>query len=188
MKIGIDFDDCLADYCKVLIDHYNKIDGTSYKIEDAITWDLGYLWGMDEKSAIDRCINFYPKEKGIEILPVYGAIEAINKLKKNELIIITGRPDTTLNFVVEWLQKHSINVFSKIIFSNQFNGEKRGKAEICKDEEVEVFIDDHLGNVINTSKTGIKCFLMDMPWNQGDIPSTVERVESWDEIVERINK
>ena len=187
MKIGIDFDDCIADFAPFLIDYYNKIDGTSHKIEDVTSWELDGLWKMDIKSARDRCFNFYPQEVGIEIPPVHGAVQAIQKLKeKNELIIITGRPEATLSFVVDWLKKHSLDVFSKIIFSDQFNGEKRKKAEICKDEKVDIFIDDSLKNILDISKEGIKCFLIDTPWNQGELPENVKRVKGWGEIVKGI--
>ena len=187
MKIGIDFDDCIADLAPVLIDYYNKIDGTSHKIGDVVSWDLDGLWKMDRKSAQERCFNFYPQEEGIEIPPVHGTVEAIQKLRKNnELIIITGRPEATLDFVTEWLKNHSIDLFDKIIFSNQFNGEKRGKAEICRDEEVDVFIDDNFQNILEVSKEKIKCFLMDAPWNQGLVPEYATRVKGWGEVVEGI--
>ncbi|MEI8338157.1 MAG: hypothetical protein WCF92_03370 [bacterium] len=188
MKIGIDFDDCIVNLCPALIDFYNKIDGTAYSVADSESFDLGNLWKIDTETANERCLNFLLHEEKLNIAPVFGVVDALNKLKeKHELIIVTGRPEATKDFMVRWLNKHSINFFSEIIFSSQFNGEKRGKAEICIDEKVDIFIDDNLQNILDIAKEKIKCFLMDTPWNQELVPEYAIRVKGWKEIMEEIN-
>ncbi len=189
MKIAIDFDDCLIDSCPTVIEHINKIVGTSFRKEDIFSLRFEDVWNIDKKIIQDGVLDFYLIEDSLDLLPVNGAIEAVNKLKeKHELIIITGRPDHTDPFVSKWLEKNLPGVFKKIIYTNQFHGMKKEKAVVCKEEGVEIFIDDFMKNFLNTAKQEIKCFLIDNPWNQGEIAENVKRVKEWKEIVEEIDK
>ncbi|MFA6463729.1 MAG: hypothetical protein WCV55_01850 [Candidatus Paceibacterota bacterium] len=189
MKIGIDFDDCLVNYFPPLIEHLNNVFGTTYEVRDIFSFDLEKVWKVDSQTMRKSLADFYLYEKDLDIQPVNGALDAIRKLKeKNELIIITGRPDSTYDFVHGWLEKHLPNTFDKIIFTNQFFGARREKVSICIEEGVGAFIDDNLQNVLDTAKERIiKCFLMDASWNQEPIPEYVSRVKSWEEIVDGLN-
>ena len=86
------------------------------------------------------------------------------------------------------MSRHFYGVFEKIIYTSQFHEGKKEKSLVCKEEEVEIFIDDYLENILSVSKLGVKCFLMDNPWNQGEVPENVKRVKGWEEIVEEIDK
>ncbi len=189
MKIAIDFDDCLVDSFPSVIKYLNEIAGTSYKRVDIFSLNFDEIWGIDKKESAKRMLDFYMTEDEKDLLPLDGAIEAINKLKeKHELIIITGRPDHTHPFVSKWIEKNLPGVFQKIIHTNQFQGMKKEKSLVCKEEEeVEVFIDDHLDNVLSTSEEGIECFLMDNPWNKGELPENVKRVKNWNEIIKDLS-
>jgi uncharacterized HAD superfamily protein len=189
MKIGIDFDDCLIDYFPALIKKLNESFETSFTRKDMHSFDLEKVWNVDRDVMLEKISEFYSREHDESIMPVFGALEAINKLKeKNELVIITGRPDSTNDFVKKWIEKHFPDSFNKIIHTNQFFGVHREKSKVAKEEGIEIFIDDNLENVLSVSKEGIVCFLMDTPWNQGEIPLAVERVKSWNEIVMKISK
>ena len=63
---------------------------------------------------------------------------------------------------------------------------RKEKSLICKEEGVVVFIDDYKDTILDTAKHGIKSFLMDEPWNQGELPLAVQRVKNWEEIVENL--
>ena len=189
MKIAIDFDDCIVDSCPLVIEHLNKIAGTSLKREDIFSMYFVDVWKIDEKVIKEGILNLYSIENENDFLPIKGAIEAINKLnEKHELIIITGRPEHTSCFVNKWLEKHLPNVFKKIIYTNQHFGVKKEKALVCEEEGVEIFIDDYDKNVFSVSEKNIRCFLIDNPWNQGEIPENVKRVKGWEEIVEEVHK
>ena len=64
----------------------------------------------------------------------------------------------------------------------------RLKSDVCKELGVEVMIEDSLSQAKEIAPCVRKIFLLDCPWNQGDLPMNVARVYSWDEIVEGLGE
>lgn len=54
---------------------------------------------------------------------------------------------------------------------------------MCKEENVDLFIDDAPHYIEDFSRIGIKCLLFDRPWNHVQIDGpNVKRVKNWKEI------
>ena len=87
-------------------------------------------------------------------------------------------------------QKNIPGLLKGIHFTNQYHGkesEKRDKASICKELNVEIFIDDALHNAENIITAGVPVLLLDSPWNQTNtLHPLITRVHSWKEILEKL--
>ncbi|HUC01922.1 MAG TPA: hypothetical protein VMA75_03380 [Candidatus Paceibacterota bacterium] len=59
--------------------------------------------------------------------------------------------------------------------------------EVVADSGATIMIEDHMTNATVCAEAGIKVFLFDQPWNQGELPPGIERVHSWDEIVKKLS-
>lgn len=164
MRIGIDIDDTLTevkdklnraaiDYAKKLgknipkdiktIDDktndgniYQKVLGYNYE-------ELKYFLKDIQESIIN---NSLPRE---------NAVEMIQKLKNDghEIIIITARDsefhDDPYKMSKEWLDTNNI-YYDKLIVN------ARNKKIVCKQEKVDILIDDSLANCLNVSEVGVK--------------------------------
>lgn len=88
-------------------------------------------------------------------IPRPGAVEAIKKLREegHEIYIITARDnefhEDPYMLSKNWLDNNSIE-YDKLIVN------VREKAPLCKNEKIDIFIDDQLNNCLEVSKEGIK--------------------------------
>lgn len=188
--IGFDLDDIILDFNNSLRGYYNEMYQTDYKREHMTSFYLDKVWGLPQNEMADRIRRFYNHEVHWATPPVPGAVESIKKLSgDHKLIVITAKPETIRQKTEEWLSRHFSNVFESLHFTNHFIGDaaKRKKSEVCLELGVEVFVEDALHNAVDVAGAGIPVLLLDAPWNQGEIPSGVTRVFSWDEIVEKLN-
>ncbi len=185
-KIGIDFDDCLIDFCSAIISYYNSLYGTSYQKKDVLQFGLENLWKCSKEEADKVFADFYDIAGKFNILPVFGAPEGVREWSKNnDLFVVTGRSYTTVKFVNDWIATH-MPFFKGILFTKSDSRLKKTKSQLCKENGIEILIDDHVAFVEDLSLNGIKGLIFDAPWNQGKIPENVTRVYSWDDVVARI--
>ena len=169
MKIGIDIDGVLTDEHNYVLDN-----GTKYFSENNILYivnrsiyDSEEIFGVSE----DEYNNFW-KEYIFEYsknIPIRRhAADIIKKLKEkgNEIFIITSRSFTTYEnenkykmqyLVKEWLNKNSV-LYDEIIFT-------REKADICKQKNIDLMIEDKPENIENISKE-IPVIAYDCPYNE----------------------
>lgn len=187
--IGIDMDDVLIDFNESLFRYHNEKFGTNYKREDATTYKVEDLWGYTVEKTRELLNDFYYSDHHNEALPVEGAIEAIEHLSKNNsLHIVTARPSLIKSETHVWIDKHFKDSFKDIHFTCKdiFDQDKRMKSDICKELGIELFIEDSLENAMSIAGIGIPVFLIDTPWNQGELHPLVTRVKTWKEIIEKI--
>ncbi len=185
-RIGVDFDDVLADFCRYIVAMYNAKHGTSHKVETMDEIYLDKLWGGSREEAVDFVNDYFPFTG--ETPPIKGVKEALETLAKDhELILITGRPETAMEVTHGWLETHLPGIFKTTYFTNQFTDpEKMSKAKFCKAHGIDVMIDDFRGTALDMAAAGIPVLLFDQPWNQGEMPSGVTRVHSWQEVLQNI--
>lgn len=189
MRIGIDLDDVLLDFGNAFLEFHNARYSTSQKREDMNTFFMEKIWNITQEEVNQRIADFYLSEAHSKAGPVAGAIEAINILRKNhELFVVTAKPLSIKSVVDTWMLKYFPNVFKAIFFTRVDRADKnpRKKSDICKELQISVFIDDALHNAEDLAASNIRVFLLDCPWNQGELPPLVKRVHKWGEIVEQI--
>jgi uncharacterized protein len=191
MKLGIDFDETVADSIMAIIKLHNDQYGTNYKKEEVTQYHVHEVWGGTQEGWMAKLDEFFSAKNVEHLDPIAGSIPAIDALKKagHELYIVTARSDSDIEATELWLKLHFPETFKGIHYGQARSDDpvkKRTKSEMCKELGIELMIDDHMSVAKDCSAAGLKVFLFDQPWNQGELPSGVERVYSWDEIVEKL--
>lgn len=103
----------------------------------------------------------------------------------HEIYIVTARGEErelfkgTQDFTLQYLKSNNIP-YSKILF-NCIN-----KASICKENHIDLLIDDSIKHCEAVRNENIKSILFTSIVNKS-LPTTVERVNNWLELEEKIN-
>lgn len=192
--IGLDLDEVLLDFNNAFCAYHNRVYGTNICRNDLTVFEYADILNCSKEEAVKRVVDFYATPEHLNAVPVLGAVEAIKKLKDNNtLIIITSKPETLRGATSEWIDKYFPNSFKNIVFTNHFsgNGIRRSKGDVCKEMGVDIFVDDNLENVENVLGVGISALLFNAPWNQCDnqydAKHPIVRVNSWQEIIEKLS-
>ena len=188
--IGVDLDDVLMACNEAICIWHNANHGTSYTKNDVFSYEFNRVWGCTTEEALARVREFFHSEEHFCALPVMGAVSGLRFLGEENIHIITARPLTVSGLTTRWLEKHFPDMVGRIHFVGKEEGDchhQTTKPEICKSLGIEIFVDDALVHARGVAATGIPVLLFDNPWNQVDeLPKNVERVYSWDEIIEKL--
>ena len=193
MVIGIDIDDTTVVTVESMVKYGDKYDTEVLnreakkdnlgRIKDRYYMKALYGWTEEEKFAF---FDMYYKNVLEECYPLSNASEIINKLKQegNEIIFITARLTNiknceTENITKETFRKYNIP-YDKLIMNVD------DKLKFCKENDVEVFIEDSYETCKNLQENGIKAYLMTTKMNRNIVDEKIERVSSWNEVYEKI--
>lgn len=191
MKIGIDIDGVLTNIERFQIDY-----GTKYAYENNISVDIDIskyystdCFGFDEYND-NRFWNQYIFEYAENYEMRSFANEVIDKLKKdgNEIYIITARAYTYKDtaegermraVVKNWLKKNNI-YYDKIFFSSE------DKSKYCKENNIDVMIEDSPMNIAVLSSVVDKIICFDASYNKECKGENIIRCYSWYDIYNKI--
>jgi 5'(3')-deoxyribonucleotidase len=183
--IAIDLDDVIVMTAPLVLSHYNKTYGTNLQLKDAYSRDLK-IWGVKRASdAIARVEEYLKTEEFKNQPPLKEAILTTKRLsKKFEMHIVTGRTEFLSEATEAMLQRYFRGVFRSVEFTGFFGSKARSKADVCKELNADLLIDDHLFHAEVVAKAGIDVLLFgNYPWNQADnLPANITRVKGWNEI------
>jgi len=116
--------------------------------------------------------------------PRVDSVEIIKKLREDghKIFIITARDsefhDDPYILSKKWLDKNNIE-YDKLIVN------AREKGIVCKNENIDVFIDDQLNNCLDVSKEGIKVIRIS---NENSNNKNIVDLSSWSKIYEVIGE
>lgn len=190
MKIGIDIDNVISNFNDELLKEYLKHD-KELRNTGIINKDVFIRYGMFDWTEKEET-EFYKnniERIAIKLKPIHRATETIKKLKEdgNEIIIISGRNNGEYNnpykLTEEWLAKYNI-VYDKLILTNAYNKEE--KANVCKENNIDIMIEDSTQTAINIEKVGTKVLFMNTRYNKNN--ENFEKVSNWKEIYSKISK
>lgn len=193
MKIGIDIDNTLTEVQEELnkaafeyaislgkkINNYDnpiediKNDGDTYRKKFQFTYEELKYFLKDIQENITNSAN--PRE---------NAKEAIDKLKEkgHEIYIITARDsefhDDPYKLSKDWLDKNKI-YYDKLIVN------AREKSSVCKNEKIDLFIDDQLNNCLSVQNAGIQTIMITNEIYNYD---EIKQLKNWNEIYNYINE
>lgn len=195
MRIGIDIDDTTVVTVKSMIkyaDIYDReqlgkkgINGNFGLIQNRYYLQALYGWSTEEKFAF---FDIYYKNILEECTPLQNAPEVIRKLKKegNEIFFITARLNNVKNCDTETITKNSLaenNIpYDKLIINAS------DKLKVCKEYDIDIFIEDSYDTCKELEGNGIKSYLMTTKMNENIDTGDIERVSCWDEIYLKINQ
>ncbi len=200
MRIGIDFDDTIADAIAMIVKLHNRHYGTNYKREEVTEHHVENIWGGTTEEWHAKLDEFFSAKNVEHLDPMAGAIPAMDALKRagHELYIITARSDSDIEVTELWLKLHFPETFKGVHYGQaraEDPARRRLKSAMCRELGIELLIDDHLNNARDCAEVGIRVLLIDQPWNQireGSaelaLPAGVERVRGWEEVVERVKE
>ncbi len=189
LTIGIDLDDVLLDFNSSLCVFHNQKYGTNYKLSDITKFRFEEIWNITFEQIVARIAEFYEHDLHWNSTPIPGAVSAIEKLQqKHRLIIVTAKPDSLKDKTAEWLQMHYGNAFASVHFIGSLHGNKDGKKrtkrEVCDELGIDMFIEDSMENAVNIASPTRPVFLLDKPWNQGELVGNIKRVKGWEGVME----
>ncbi len=184
MRIGIDIDGVLTDFEKYQLERCSEYFFKNYNIP--ISNNEGYITEEIFNISVEQRKEFWNKyrKEYIKIPPRAFASEVITKLKENhEIYIITARVFTEedshrgkkmRHTVKKWLKKYKIP-YDKIIFSPE------EKLEICKDNKIDIMIEDKVENINEISKV-IPVICYHANYNKRCSGKNIYRTYSWYDI------
>ena len=189
MKIGIDLDECLGEFVYGFLEYHNEKYNSGLSRDGMVSYNFWDLIGCSRDESIKRVCDFYDTSGFKELPVVPGSREALRNLSdNNELYVITSRPDDITMETIRWLYHHYPGRFeiSRIIFTNEFskNGRKKTKANVCQGLGIDYLIEDNKDYANSCGDVGISVFLLDKPWNQGELHRNVSRVGGWYEVLD----
>lgn len=180
LQIAIDCDDVLVPAAPSILDHYNRTYNASVLLKDFYS-----DWGEPSDVAIKRVDIFLKTPEYQSIKPFAEAIEALRSLNvRHDLHMVTGRPDYLSDATHRMLAAHFPDIFKTVQFTNFFGAKPRSKAEVCRELNADVLIDDHLHHATVVAESGIPALLFgEYPWNEStDLPNNVHRTKNWQEV------
>ena len=184
MRIGIDIDNVISNFSEELLEEYikynnkqkNKIDNVDFIKRKKADW-TDYERSFYESNIERITSNLKVKE---------GAKEYIDKLKSDGhyICIITGRENgeytDSYRMTKEWLDSNKIN-YDKLILTNAYI--KNEKSIKCLENNIDVMLDDSVGNCKYCIEKNISAYLMDTIYNKN---ANIPRVLCWKEFYEEI--
>ena len=190
-KIAVDIDDVLANFQIHFLEFYNKRNGTNFKLKDMFSYDYEKVFKTSKEESREQLNAFYNSQDFSKITPIEGAKESIFELgKKNNLYVITSRPDSTSKETVRWLNEHFPNIFLKVHFINQHqeNIPKKSKSEICLKNGYSIIIEDAPKYANECAEKNINVFLLTRPWNLKEkMNPNIKRVKNWQEVLKNLS-
>lgn len=188
MKIGIDFDEVIADSFNCILDLINSRTGKSHKKEEFSDYNWNNVFGISREECINLVDEFHENHNIMDIKPIDRCVESINYLLKEKckLHIITARPEKYRQKTNDWV-KHYFNNEINIIHSGSYYN-LGNKADICKKLEIELMLEDSGETAFECAKNDIYAILFDKPWNKNHRHEKIVRVYDWDEALKEIDK
>lgn len=190
MKIGIDLDGVIFDSEKlyrVCTELYEVLDLKKNTIKDnkSRLFEERYGWNEEEtKRFIDKYHEYIVENSNF--MP--GAKEVLKRLKEeaNELIIITARGQQENKYIKITERIFKENNFE--IFDKYYWG-VLDKVKVCKDENIDLMIDDYNRNCEQLSKAKIKTiYLKDAPSYEIEDTEYIKTLYNWGEVYRYIKE
>ena len=182
MRIGIDIDDVITDTSLTITDYIVKYDRNGEILEHIEEVMRGEMPTQGIKKFFD--------ENSIKIFESAKLKKDVSKVTRNfldtghEIFLITSRGDVKFKgserLTLEYLKNNDVS-YSKILF-NSFD-----KAKVCKENYIDIMVDDSAKYCTEISKENIKSVLFTSEVNKL-LDVDVQRVSSWLELERIINE
>lgn len=183
MNIGFDIDDTITNSSEIFIKYakeYNCLKNITYPINtNELDQTLAFGWNDENKKEFRK---LYLRKILTEVTPNKDTVIVLNYLKKcgYKIFLITARSDNEIynmyEFTEKWLLSNEINYDKLLVNCND-------KLSICKENEIDLFVDDNFNTcnkIYKNSKT--KVLLYTTKYNK-NINADFVRVFKWKEIL-----
>ncbi len=185
IKLGIDIDDTITNTNSYLIEcakEYDKLIGNKgFQDEDAYDFTEMFYWTLDDKKGFFNYVKENEKLMNVSLRKDFREVydELIKMVK---IYFISSRSEKSYkipyNQTKKWLEDNHIN------YEKLYVGIKE-KGIICKENKIDLFIDDFINQCEDAKKYGINAILMTTDYNKS---SDLKRFDNWHQILEYIRK
>lgn len=188
IKIGIDLDDVIFEFAKEYFKLVERKYGEKKEFSEITTYSFWEILNITKEQSIDLAYEIYNSE-------MFSSLELVENVKENleqmfenmEIYFITSRDKSTEEKTRKNLELNFPGKEFNIIFSGDFFGGNKTKSEICEELGVKLMIEDNLTYAKSCADKGVKCILLNKPWNQENLEhDNIIRVENWNEILKEI--
>lgn len=180
MTIAIDIDDTITNSIEA-VRYFLKKYGHLYSNSNEVSkYEEEIMRGTFISDVAIRFFHDHSLEIGEKITIKKDAKEVIDKLHEegNKIIIITARSDNyygnAQEYCEKYLKKHKI-YYDKLITRQTY------KHKTCKNEGVDIMIDDAIDTCKSVEKLGMKSILFTSELNK-DKQTDLTRASSWKEV------
>lgn len=184
MRIGIDIDDTTTNSTKTIRKYIEKY-GNNYSSDNYMKDNMDIiLRGFFETDVVKNFFKDNAIRMATEMEVKEDAPGIINKLHDDghEIYFVTARSDNSYGdaktFCENYLKNHNIH-FDKVITGQLF------KIDVCKENNIDLLIDDGVDTCDELNKIGLKALLFTSELNQ-DKTTISPRVSNWYEAYEYI--
>ncbi len=189
--IGVDLDEVLSETIDGVLKFHNyKINGISAHREDITDY---YLWdidkeGLNQEDGVKYFRAFLDEaQKSEEIIPVQWAKKWLEKLRQDwwKIIIVTARREEIKDFTIHRLNEHFKWLRDEILFASHFTDKQINKSELCKQNWINIMIEDNINYAIELANAWIKMYLLDKPWNKQynqELHKWITKIYNWSEL------
>lgn len=182
MKIGIDIDDTIANSWDTFIPIYSK--EFNIPIEE-LQVSKPYYYSLKNKITVEEYFEKMSKihdDITLDIPIKENVKEVIDKLYElgHKVIFITARGKSHTNpytITKKYLDDHKIKYEKLIVDASE-------KDKICKEEKIDLFIDDSIKHCQSVSLKGIEVLLFETKYNKED--KQFKHIKNWNEVYEYI--
>lgn len=193
-RIGIDFDDVIADFNGRFVQYMNEQLGTNYQYHDITHFEFDKMYGVLLPQMLQHLERFCHDPHWHDgIQPIKDAVATCKELAASyELVVVTSRCESLRSITSEWLYAWGLSL-QEVHFTNsssvRFAERRRQKSAVCREVGLRAFVDDALHNATDVASAGIPVILKNRPWNadRTDLDLTnVYPVDNWTEVPARL--
>ncbi|QRG66107.1 5' nucleotidase, NT5C type [Brevibacillus choshinensis] len=180
LTIGIDIDGTVTSPSSI-VPLMNESFGRDLRYEDCYEYNLANVYNITDEE-FDKWLD-QNGERLYKEAPVHGNADDILRAwhPHFKLVYISAREDRHRDVTINWFSRYDIPFHELDLIGSH------DKLSAAKKWGVDLFLEDRLENALQLSEAlQIPVFLFDTPYNQGDLPSLVHRVTTWDEVQEKI--
>ncbi len=191
-KIAIDADEVLWGCIPHFLEYYNQRYGTDFGLENFRSQDWAAALEADPEHVSQSYLDFHESGLGYQLRPITGSLEALRLIRQhltNPPIVISARL-AKLRAETEWLiDQHFPEIFADIQLGDHFGPNRRSKAEICQEHQIDILIEDDLKHALPASAVVEEVLLFgDYPWTRAtDLPANVKPVKNWSAVLTHLN-
>ncbi len=185
LRIGVDVDDVLTESLPGYLEAFRRYFSHEVKVEDA-AWEIFRRYPEIPDA---QMWAFFAELEATDFLgtrPVYpAAVDAVRALAMDghRLVVVTGRLLIHRDHTRRLLDKAGIVDLFEDLVHRDGEAAAEFKPRVVRERRLDLLIEDELHVAAATAGVPAPVLLFDRPWNRGELPPGITRVQNWDDIL-----
>lgn len=188
--LWVDLDEVLAETVNEVLKYNNyMIKGQSITRNDISDYYVSNIpkYNLIKEDAVDFFWSVLKSPSRENILPVQWAKEKLKQLHKQwrKIVVVTARREEISEYTKHWLDRFYPEIIDNVVFANHFSDNEVPKSTLCKQQWIQIMVEDNLDFAMELAQFGINVYLLDKPRNRHYNPLIhlwVHKIYHWSEI------